>query len=377
MNYERGLEQLKSALSTSNTEIQMVFATLEARLQSVLSDERLHGPTETTRSERSRIMHELNRLALQHLGESFTDLCLPLKPPPPRRAPAPADKPWRGGAEITVRDRVYVLRDPVDETWAPDRSFVRRRAKAWQPEADRRVWLKQVRVLRATTAATQARDALRHEGRLLARLEHHSDFPRSFDPETSEEAVTIVYAFTPGPTLARAFGPLDKPLDTARAYSLLRSMRPLCGMLAVLHREGLSHRHLTPEDIVLLEGRRDHAVLRDLGLAAQPRTSDVGPALYLAPEQAQATLTVPGPHTDVYQLGAVLYRLLTGRPPTSFLAEIEPPSSWNRSLPSELDDALLRALAEDPADRWPNIRDLRDALAQAANRLKGLLRGNL
>jgi len=377
MNYERGLEQLRSALSNGDTEAQITLATLEARLQSVLSDERLHGSTETTRSERSRIMQELNRLALQHLGESFTDLCLPPEPPAPRRPPPPADKPWRGGAEITVRDQVYVLHDPVDEIQAPDRSFVRRRAKAWQPETDRLVWLKQVRVLRATPAATQAWDALRHEGRLLARLEHHSGFPRSFDPETSEEAVTIVYAFTPGPTLAQAFGPLDKPLDTARVYSLLRSMRPLCGMLAVLHRENLSHRHLTPEDIVLLEGRRDHAVLRDLGLATQPRTPDEGPALYRAPEQVQATLTVPGPQTDVYQLGTVLYHLLTGRVPTSFLAEIEPPSTWNLSLPSELDKAILRALAEDPADRWPNIRDLRDALAQAANRLKGLLRGNL
>lgn len=353
MNYERGLEQLRSALSNGDAEAQITFATLEARLQSVLSDERLHGPTETTRSERSRIMHELNRLALQHLGESFTDLCLPFEPPPPRRAPAPADKPWRGGAEITVRDRVYVLHDPVYEIQAPDRSFVRRRAKAWQPEANRLVWLKQVRVLHATQAATQARDALGREGRLLARFEHNADFPRLFDLDTSDEAVTIAYAFTPGPTLARTFGPLDKPLDTARAYSLLRSMRPLCGMLAVLHRENLSHRHLTPEDIVLLEGWRDHAVLRDLGLAAEPRTPDEGPALYRAPEQAQATLTVPGPHTDIYQLGAVLYHLLTGRPPTSFLAEVEPPSSWNRWLPSELDDALLRALAEDPADREP------------------------
>jgi len=378
MNYERGLEQLKNALSADDAEARVTFATLEARLRENLDDERTYGSNETIRSERNRIVQELNRLALRHLGVSFNDLCLPAELPAPRRPPAPADKPWRGGTEITVRGTVYLLHNPVDEIQSPDRSFVRRRAKAWQPETDRLVWVKQVLVRRTTPAATQARDALSHEGRLLARLEHQPDFPRLFELDTSDEAVTIVYAFTPGPTLAQAFGPLGRPLDAGRAYRLLRSVHSLCTMLGVLHREGLSHRHLTPEDIVLLKGRRDHAVLRDLGLAAQPRTPDEGPTLYRAPEQTRmdASLTLPGSHTDVYQLGAVLYHFLSGRPPTSFLAKIEPPSTWNRSLPPELDDALLRALAEDPGDRWPTIRGLRDALDRAAARLRGQLRGN-
>lgn len=379
MDYERGLEALRGR--ARDAQWLNDFLTLEARLRENLSQARRYGDTETRRAERAQIVDGLNALALQHLSVSFNDLCWPAEPSHPRRAPVPDDKPWRGGTEITVLGKTYLLHDPVEEIESPDRSFVRRRAKAWQPETDRLVWLKQVRVRHTAPAAIRARDALGYEGRLLAHLEHHFDFPRLLDVETSDEAVTIVYGFTPGPTLAQAFGPLGKPLDASRAYRLLRSVRPLCGMLGVLHhhKEKLSHRHLTPEDIVLLEGRRDHAVLRDLGLAARPRTSDEGPDLYRAPEQTRRdAFSLPGPHTDVYQLGAVLYHLLTGRSPTSlFLAEIEPPSTWNRSLPPELDDVLLRALAEAPGDRWPTIGGLCTALDRAADQLKALLRGNL
>jgi hypothetical protein len=376
-SFERGLQVMKDALRGGDSEAFLEFSTLESRLLANIRDERLYGSTETVRSERARIVQELNRLALSQLQSNFNDLCLPAEPLAPRRPPAPADQSWRGGAEITVRGQVYVLHDPVDEAWAPDRSFVRRRAKAWQPQADRLTWLKQVRVQRATPAAVQARDALDYEGRLLARFERQPDFPHLLELEKNDEVVTIVYAFTPGPTLAQAFGPLGKPLEAGRVYRLLRSVRPLCAMLAALHREGVFHRHLTPEDVVLLEGRRDHAALQDLGLASQPRTPDEGPAFYRAPEQARMNaLILPGSHTDVYQLGAVLYHFLAGRAPASLLAGIESPSAWNPSLPAELDAALLRALAATPGDRWPSADAFCAALTQAADRLRSRLRGN-
>jgi len=373
-HYERGLKVLKERAQNASWLTDVL--TLEARLHENLSQAQRYGDTETRRAERAQIVEALNALALQHLGVSLNDLCLPAELPVSRRPPVPVDQPWSGGVEITVLGKAYLLHDPVDETWAPDRSFVRRRAKAWQPETDRLVWLKQVRVRRPTPSAIQARDALSYEGRLLTQLEQRLDFPRLFDLDANNEAVTIVYTFTPGPTLVQVFGPLGKPLDAERACRLLRSMRSLCSMLGTLHRKELSHRYLTPEDIVMLHRQRDHAVLRDLGLAALPRMPEEGPTIYRAPEQARASLTLPGPHTDVYQLSAVLYHLLTGRPPSSFLMEMERPSALNRSLPSELDAALLRALSEAPDDRWPGIGAFCSALKQAADRLQSHLRGN-
>jgi len=264
----------------------------------------------------------------------------------------------------------------VEETYAPDRSFVLRRAKAWQEEADRLVWLKETRLFRTTPAAIQARDSLRYEGRLLAQFKRQPDFPSLLDIEEGDEAVAIVFSFSSGPALEQAFGPLNQPMDAGQAYRLLRSLHPLCRMLRTLHRQDLAHRYLTPETIILLEERRNHAVLRDLGLAAQPRTSDEGPPLYRAPEQTRERgLSLPGPHTDIYQLGAVLYHLLTGRTPTSFLSEIEPPSIWNRSFPVELDRALIRARAKSPGDRWSTLQDFCLALDRAAELLVSQLRG--
>jgi hypothetical protein len=74
MEYERGLDALRSQLEQTNRYLE--FTTLEARLHENLRDERLFGPTETTRSDRARVITGVNRLALEVLGMSFNDLAL-------------------------------------------------------------------------------------------------------------------------------------------------------------------------------------------------------------------------------------------------------------------------------------------------------------
>jgi serine/threonine protein kinase len=375
MDYERGLDTLKQ--QARDAPWQGEFLTMESRLRENLSHMRRYGDTETRRAERAQIVDALNGLTLQQLGMPFIDLCLPSEPSVTPLSPIRPDRHWDGGAEMTVGHNLYLLHDPVEEILSPDRSFVRRRAKGWQQDADQMVWLKQVLVNRATPFAIQARDALRHEARILGQLQHQRDFPRLVDVESADQVVTLVHSLAPGPTLSQAFAQLGTALDAERVYGLLRSMRSLCAMLDVLHRGKMSHRHLTPDAIVLLKGHHDHAVLQDLGLAAQPRVPDEGPPIYRAPEQHQAMLALPGPRTDIYQLGAVLYHLLTGRAPSLFWTDIELPSAWNSSLPSALDHTLLRALAKNPDDRWPTVRDMRDALDQAADELASIRRENL
>jgi hypothetical protein len=74
MDYERGLDALGAQLEQTNRYLE--FTTLEARLHENLRDERLYGTSETSRSERARIINSLNRLALKVLGLSFNDLAL-------------------------------------------------------------------------------------------------------------------------------------------------------------------------------------------------------------------------------------------------------------------------------------------------------------
>jgi len=74
-SHERGLAALGEHLAQAAVEIRLSFAVLESRLLDNLQDERLYGTSETIRSERARIVHELNNLALTHLSRSFNELC--------------------------------------------------------------------------------------------------------------------------------------------------------------------------------------------------------------------------------------------------------------------------------------------------------------
>ncbi len=74
-SHERGLTTLGELLAQANVQIRLDFAVLESRLLENLQDERHYGTSETLRSERARIVQELNRLALAHLQRSFNELC--------------------------------------------------------------------------------------------------------------------------------------------------------------------------------------------------------------------------------------------------------------------------------------------------------------
>jgi Protein kinase domain len=156
--------------------------------------------------------------------------------------------------------------------------------------------------------------------------------------------------------------------------------------LDAAHRQGLVHRDVKPENILLnADGR---AMLTDFGIARDVRTlSDakkrstvtgtglpVGTPEYMAPEQLRG-----GPidqRADVYALGAVLFEMLTGEPPyaadTVFevaaraLTERTPlPSERNPEIWPELDDVALGALAPDPESRYPDVRSMVVALRRA------------
>jgi serine/threonine protein kinase len=122
-----------------------------------------------------------------------------------------------------------------------------------------------------------------------------------------------------------------------------------------LHRLRATHRGLSAESI-LATGTAQFA-LRDLGLAAVAFRPGEGPPGYQAPEQAfGARPARPGPATDVYQLAAIIYHLITGRVPGK-----NPTPARHPGLAETATDVISAALAARPADR-PGLRDLRLAL---------------
>jgi hypothetical protein len=376
MDYEYGLRRLKDSLPGNDFELNAKFNVLKARLLENLKDKNLYGSDQNNRAEHNKIMDALGRFTQELLGVHFIDLCRhdasqhtasPSKATSvPQSYSQGTDQSWIGGAEIVVEGKTYWLHDPIEEIWSPDRSVVQWRAKAQQSQTNRKVWLKQAQVLRSTSTANTLRNALWQEGRLLEELERERrrDFPRLLASHNTELSVTIVYDSTQGSPLTQSFGPKDTPLDALSAHALLQSMQSLCGALSILHRRHLAYRALTPETILLQDGRR--AMLQDVGLATRTFELGEGPELYRAPEQIRPAQdrAVLGPYTDIYQLGVIFYHILTGHLPSSPPLLLEP-SRLNNALPQELDAVLLRAINPEVKTRWHNIHEFSNALKQA------------
>ncbi|MEK6606709.1 MAG: serine/threonine-protein kinase [Myxococcota bacterium] len=150
--------------------------------------------------------------------------------------------------------------------------------------------------------------------------------------------------------------------------------------LAETHARGWCHGDLRPANLFVVDrpGRPGFVKILDLGLAHLVRESigaapalTLGDARYVAPEQARREAA--DPRTDVYALGLIVYEAIVGQPPFDGAQVFEilqkqvsaappPPSARVPGVPSHVDAALLRALAKDRAERWPEASRLVAAL---------------
>jgi serine/threonine protein kinase len=176
-------------------------------------------------------------------------------------------------------------------------------------------------------------------------------------------------------------GSLDRTLDgspwPARRAAML--VEALARGVAEAHRLGIVHRDLKPANVLLT--REGVPKVTDFGLARcigvdsglTLAESIIGSPSYMAPEQAFGRAREAGPRADVYSLGAILYELLTGRPPfvgTNMYETLEQvrtadpvrPGRLVPGLPRDLDTIVLECLHKDPARRFASAGDLGDDL---------------
>ena len=253
-----------------------------------------------------------------------------------------------------------------------------------------------IKVMRSELAAALGPERFLREIEIAARLTH----PHILAVHDSGEAGGLLYYVMPyvaGESLRHRLhreGPL--PPDQA-----LRIACEVAGALDYAHRRGVIHRDVKPENILLEEG---HAVVADFGIARavneavapsmgeapstvnretstasthaleDRRWDKVGPAAltqtgitlgtpaYMSPEQACGERALDG-RSDTYSLGCVLYEMLSGEPPfdgnspqaviAKHLSVPAPPLRLNRPfLPVAVEQAVLKALAKDPSDRF-------------------------
>ena len=232
-----------------------------------------------------------------------------------------------------------------------------------------------VKVLHPELSAVLGSDRFLKEIELTANLQHPHILPL-FDSGNAEGQLYYVMPFVEGETLrARLTRESQLPIDEAT-----RLAREVADALSYAHGRGVVHRDIKPENILLQGG---HALVADFGIALAvqhaggQRMTQTGLSLgtpqYMAPEQAMGEKAVDA-RADVYALGAVTYEMLTGEAPftgptaQAIVARVlteEPRSvtAQRRSVPTDLDAAVARALEKLPADRFQSAAQFAEALA--------------
>jgi outer membrane protein assembly factor BamB/tRNA A-37 threonylcarbamoyl transferase component Bud32 len=169
----------------------------------------------------------------------------------------------------------------------------------------------------------------------------------------------------------------EQPLAPARAA---RYVKTIADAIHYAHQHGVLHRDLKPSNVLI--DRFDQPRITDFGLAKwidrdaclTATGAVVGTPSYMPPEQAEGKHAALGPAADVYSLGAVLYELVTGRPPFQAAtpldtlmqvlhAEPAPPWLLNPSLPRDLETVILKCLRKEPGRRYATAQELADDLA--------------
>jgi TolB-like protein/Flp pilus assembly protein TadD len=237
-----------------------------------------------------------------------------------------------------------------------------------------------VKVLRAELAGILGPDRFLREIETAARL-HHPHILPLYDSGEVDGFLYYVMPLAEGESLRdRLRREKQLPLEDA-----LRIAREVADALSYAHAHGVVHRDIKPENILLESG---HAVVADFGIAravsaaGSDRLTETGISLgtptYMSPEQAAGSDDLDG-RSDLYSLGCVLYEMLAGDPPftgptaASVIQQhitVEPRSitQLRPAVPAGVAEAISRALAKTPADRFNPVGQFAEALGTAKDR---------
>jgi serine/threonine protein kinase len=278
--------------------------------------------------------------------------------PPPDGA-GPADWPTVPGYEI------------LDELGRGGMGVV---YKARQVSLKRLVALKLIRD--GALAGPQERARFQVEAEAAARM-RHPNVVLIYDVGEHQGRPYLAMELVEGGSLDRQAA--GRPQPAPQAAGLVRTLA-----LAVqhAHAQHVVHRDLKPANVLLTADGAPK--IADFGLAKRLDSDStawtqegavLGTASYMAPEQAAGRVKDIGPTTDVYALGAILYELLTGRPPfqgDSWNRTLEqvlheeptPPARRHAGVPADLETVCLKCLEKEPARRYPGAGELADDLGR-------------
>lgn len=263
---------------------------------------------------------------------------------------------------------------------------------------DRRIAIKTLHQhLRSDDAAVRM---FLREARLTGLLDHPHIVPvYDVGEREGDGALYFSMKLVEGQTLSALIRTLPKgPLDASTLYSLLDIVTKVCDALAFAHSRGVIHCDVKPSNVMV--GEFGQVYLMDWGIArlasteaspgsvadiaragsVRPSATDnsvIGTPCYMSPEQARGDRGTLDARSDVFLLGALLYEVLTRRPPYSTRDRNETLAlaaagafpaprkvAGDVAVPPELDRIVMRAMAKNPRDRYPSVSALQGDLVR-------------
>jgi serine/threonine-protein kinase len=234
-----------------------------------------------------------------------------------------------------------------------------------------------IKVLHPDLAAALGAERFLAEIKTTAKLQH----PHILPLLESGEAGGLLYYVMPYVAGESLRARLDRETQLA-VDDAVRLAREVASALDYAHRQGVVHRDIKPENILIHE---DQALVADFGIALAVSAAggarmtqtglSLGTPAYMAPEQAMGEKAIDG-RADIYALGAVLYEMLVGEAPftgptvQAIVARVmtespRPVTGQRKSVPANVNAAVLRALEKLPADRFHSAAEFATALATA------------
>ncbi len=247
--------------------------------------------------------------------------------------------------------------------------------KARQVKADRIVALKMILI--GGQAAPHDLARFQTESESIASLQH-PHIVQVYEVGDYEGLPFFSLEYCPGGSLKQKLG--GTPLPPRDGATLVAQ---LARAIQAIHKRGIIHRDLKPANVLLGEGGfwkvADFGLAKKLAEVSETMTGAViGTPSYMAPEQAAGRIHDLGPRTDVYGLGAILYEVLTGRPPFNSPSLVETleqvrfqepvlPRRLQPTVPRDLEMVCLKCLEKEPTKRYGSAGALADDLERFSN----------